>query len=293
MKGIESYHPIILFFYFMCVIFITMFTMHPVLIVGSFLGAVVFCGVLEGYKKLLKSFTYTAPMIAIMALTNPLFSHKGATILFYLSDNPVTLEAVIYGVFVALMFGAIFYWFRCYNIVITTEKFVFLFGRVLPKLSLILALVLNFVPKFKQSFSEINDAQKALGFYSTTSYFAKIKSKFRVLSILITKSLENSIETADSMRARGYGLKGRSNYAMFRWTLRDTIAGFCLLSLSVLVFVLMFLGGSQFLYYPTLSKISLNGIAITLYCGLFALMFLSVLIEIKENVLWRYLRLKI
>lgn len=293
MKSFESYHPIILFVYFMSMIFITMFTMNPILLCIMFISGILFCGMLIGIKKLMKSMAYSVPMMLMIALTNPIFVHKGETVLFFLNSNPVTMEAIVYGIFVSMMIISIFYWFKCYNEVMTSDKFIYLFGRVIPKLSLLLSMALGFIPKFSKQFKEIDEAQKALGIYSSKSYVDKIRSKMRVLSILISWSLESSIETADSMRARGYGLKGRTSYSIFRWTKRDTVMSIIILGLTVIVCTLMFTGNADYIYYPSLSGIDYSIIAIGLYLALFILTFISTMVEIKENVLWRYLKSKI
>ncbi|MDE6210851.1 MAG: energy-coupling factor transporter transmembrane protein EcfT [Clostridia bacterium] len=292
-KAFASYHPIILFVYFTVTIFITMFTMHPVLLGISFVGSIVFCGTLIGVKELFKSLAYSVPILIIIALTNPLFSHNGETILFFLNDNPVTAESICYGVAIAVMIISMYYWFKCYHAVMTSDKFVFLFGRFLPKLALLLSMTLGFVPKLKKRYREINEAQKAMGIYTSKSYVDRIRSKVRVMSILLTWSLENSVDTADSMSARGYGLKGRSSYAIYRWHRQDTVMACIAFALSAGVIWLMFSGYGDYNFYPTLAKIDVSVLAFTLYAGLFILMFLSTVIEIKENLLWRYLRSKI
>ena len=293
MKAFEWYHPIILFVYFIAMIFITMFTQHPVLLGISFVCAVSFCGMLTGLKKLLKSLAYSIPVLLVIAVTNPLFSHNGETVLFFLNDNPVTLEAILYGLDIAVMIMAVFYWFKCYHAVMTSDKFIYLFGRVIPKLSLLLSMVLNFIPKFKRQYKEIDQSQKALGIYGAKGYIDKIRSRIRVLSILVTWSLENSVETADSMRARGYGLKGRTSYSIFKWTVRDTVMAALVFAFTAMICFLMSLGYAEYWFYPTFKAFDRSALAILLYVGLFVLMMLSTATEIKENIAWRYLRSKI
>lgn len=293
MKAFEWYHPIILFVYFIAMIFITMFTQHPVLLGISFVCAVSFCGMLTGLKKLLKSLAYSIPVLLVIAVTNPLFSHNGETVLFFLNDNPVTLEAILYGLDIAVMIIAVFYWFKCYHAVMTSDKFIYLFGRVIPKLSLLLSMVLNFIPKFKRQYKEIDQSQKALGIYGAKGYIDKIRSRIRVLSILVTWSLENSVETADSMRARGYGLKGRTSYSIFKWTVRDTVMAALVFAFTAMICFLMSLGYAEYWFYPTFKAFDRSVLAILLYVGLFVLMMLSTATEIKENIAWRYLRSKI
>ncbi len=70
--------------------------------------------------------------------------------LFYLKTGPVTLEAIVYGLVLASMLFISILWFSCYNKVMTTDKFVYLFGRVIPALSLVLSMVFRFVPRFGQ-----------------------------------------------------------------------------------------------------------------------------------------------
>lgn len=41
--------------------------------------------------------------------------------------------------------------------------------------------------------------------------------------MLISWSLETGIITADSMEARGYGLKKRTNYHVYKWRKRETV----------------------------------------------------------------------
>ncbi|MBR2933780.1 MAG: energy-coupling factor transporter transmembrane protein EcfT [Clostridia bacterium] len=293
MRYFDRLHPIVAFLYFVFVILIAMLSMNPVIITICYLSGVAFCGMLIGLKKILISLAYNIPLLILLALTNPMFVHKGETILFFLNDNPVTKEAILYGLFASMMIMSVFYWFRCYSEIMTSDKFVYLFGRVIPKLSLVLSMSLAFIPKLKRKYKEIDEAQKALGIYSTQSYVDKIRSKFRVLSILLTNSLENSIETADSMRARGYGLKGRSSYAIYRFTVSDGIfMGFSLL-LGITATVLIILGFANFNFYPILSPFNVSGIILITYVTIVILAGVSIVMEVKENMLWRYLKSKI
>jgi energy-coupling factor transport system permease protein len=270
-----------------------MLTMNPVIITICYLASVVFCGMLIGLRKLLSSLAYNIPLMLMIALTNPMFVHKGETILFFLNDNPVTKEAIVYGAFASMMIMSVFYLCRCYTEIMTSDKFVYLFGRVIPKLSLVLSMILAFIPKLKRKYKEIDEAQKALGIYATESYVDKIRSKMRVLSILLTNSLETSVDTADSMRARGYGLKGRTSYAIYRFTASDfTYLAFSII-FGVTTVVLIMLGASEFYYYPTISVIKGTPTVYILYSSLVFLAGSSIFMEVKENILWRYLKSKI
>lgn len=289
----DRLHPSAAFFYFLFVLLSAMLTMHPVIVTIFYLSGVIFSGMLTGIRKMLSGLAYSIPVMLMIALTNPLFVHKGETVLFFLNDNPVTKEAILYGVFASMMLMSVFYFSKCYSIVMTSDKFIYLFGRVIPKLSLVLSMALSAVPKMKRKFREIDDAQKALGIYATDSYIDKIRSRMRTLSVLLTESLESSVESADSMRARGYGLPGRSSYAIYRFTPSDVLFLFVSVFLGGAGVVLIFLGAADFSYYPVLSPIETGARSLALYGVLGALAALSIGTEVKENILWRYLKSKI
>lgn len=293
MRYFNRLHPITAFIYFIIILAISMLSMNPIIVSICYFSSILFYGLLVGTKKLLKSLLYSVPLMILIALTNPIFVHKGETILFFLNDNPVTKEAIIYGVFASMMLLSIFYIFKCYTEVMTSDKFVYLFGKVIPKLSLVISLILGFVPKLTKKYKEIDEAQKALGIYSTDSFLDKIRSKIRVFSILITNSLETSVETADSMRARGYGLKGRTSYSIFKFTFSDLIYLIFILVLGILSIALILIGIGKFNYYPIISNIEIDVINCILYVSVFVLTNSSIFMEVKENILWAYLKSKI
>jgi energy-coupling factor transport system permease protein len=293
MRHFETYHPIVIFTFFAGAVFISMFTAHPVVIAVCYLSGVIFCGMLSGVKKLLASLAYSLPLTVVIAFLNPIFVHKGETILFFLNDNPVTLEAVYRGAASGVMLMSVFYWFKCYNAVMTSDKFIYLFGRAAPKLSLLISMILRFIPKLIEQYKEIDCVQRAMGIYISKSYADKLRSKFRVFSALVSWSLENSIETADSMRARGYGLKGRTSYSDFFWRRRDTAMMTLTACLLILTLSLTGAGYADFLYYPSVSAVEWGGLNAVCYLAVFVLLFFGTAMEIKENIKWKYLKSKI
>ena len=146
----SGYHPVINFLYYALVLLFSMCLMHPVYLAVSLTGALAYDIHLKGRKAVRFAVMGLLPMAALAALLNPAFNHKGATILTYLpSGNPLTLESMLYGVAAAVMLASVVLWFSSYNEVMTSDKFVYLFGRVIPALSLVLSMALRFIPKFR------------------------------------------------------------------------------------------------------------------------------------------------
>lgn len=235
-------HPFLNFFYFGVVLFFTMFNQHPVFLGISYAGAFFYSILLNGWKKTGKqSLLFTLPGLLIVALFNPLFNHYGVTMLYYVesSGNWITLEALVYGIVLGAVMFAVIQWFSCYNKVMTTDKFVYLFGRIIPALSLILSMALRFVPRFMGQLKVIRNGQKAMGRdVSEGSLLKRIRYGLNMLSILVTWALENAIETSDSMRSRGYGLKGRTAFSIYRFTKKDKI----LMSVMMVLFAVFTAG---------------------------------------------------
>ena len=206
-------HPFVLLMYFVAVLSVSMFMQHPIYLTLSFLGGVGFLVFLKGIKYVIKSLATFVLLGLIITLTNPLFSHNGATPLFFINGNAFTLEALVYGGVFALLIICVIFWFSAFNQIFDSEKILFLFGRISPKISLIFSMALNFIPNFTRYFKEILAVQKV-------NEKSKIKLYISCFSAVITHSLEEAIETADSMSARGYGIGKATCFSRFRRVLR-------------------------------------------------------------------------
>jgi len=160
----------------------------------------------------------------LTAILNPIFNHKGLTVLFYLKRNPVTLESVAYGAASGVMLGSVLLIFSCFNRIITDDKILCCSGRIIPSLAVVLSMALRFVPLFTTQAKKIALAQRCSdGDPASKSIVKRAKSGLFIFSALITWALESAVTTADSMRARGFGLHPRSFYTDFRFDGRDTV----------------------------------------------------------------------
>ncbi len=293
MKAFGIYHPFVLLLYFLSVLLVAMFVSNPVLEVTALLGGCLFCLILQNKREIPGNVGFYTILFLMVAVTNPLFSHNGVTPLFFLNGNPVTLEAFVYGVAIAVMVIGVMMWCKCYSEIMTSDKFLYLFGRIIPKLSLILSMALRFIPMFKRQMRRVNRAQKAMGLYSSKSFVDKIKSAMRIFMAMISWSIENAMETSASMKARGYGIKGRTNFSIFRFYFHDGI----LLTTCILLLGLTIAGTASgemvFYYYPKISELNRSPYAISVYTAFFILSFLPSIIEVKEALVWKYYRSKI
>lgn len=290
----STYHPIINAVFFCAVICFSMVFLHPVFLAISMSGAFIYAVSLSGKRTLKFALLFLVPMMIVAGAVNPLFNHRGVTILRYMGDNPLTLESILYGVAIAIMFGSVILWFSCVHVVMTSDKLMYLFGRIIPSLSLMFSMVLRFVPKFKNQIRLISNSQKCIGRdISDGSLRQRAKHGIKIISIMISWALESAIDTADSMRSRGYGLPGRSSFAIYRFDGRDLRALICLAVLILLVIAGGFAGENNIQYFPSIKTGSVTTMSLIVYTAYAFLCYAPVIINVWEAIKWQRLQSKI
>ncbi len=149
-------------------------------------------------------------------------------------------------------------------------------------------MILGFVPKFKRQLKAISKAQSGIGHsLSKGNILQRIGQGMSILSILITLVLEESVQTADSMQSRGYGLKGRTAFSIFIFTKRDWAVLSYMMSLVVYIGTGIFRGSMYYSYFPILmgSKISIYSLSV--WGAYFLLGLVPVMLEIWEEKQWK------
>ncbi len=295
MGEFKTYHPIVNFTYFVFVIGFSCFFMHPVCLVISLASGFIYFVMLKGRRQVKATLIYILPMLTFMALINPVFNHDGVTIINYLPNgNPITLESIVYGFCAAAMIASTICHFSCYNEVMTSDKFIYLFGKIIPSMSLIISMTLRFVPKLASQLKVVINAQRCMGRdISNGSIIKRAKCGLNILSIITTWSLENAIETADSMKARGYGIPGRTAFSIFTFDKRDKKALICILILGTYTLVGNLMGGMYFKFFPAMKATNVSPFALSVFVAYLLLCICPIVIEIWEVRKWKALRSKI
>lgn len=293
--GFSRFHPLVSFGYFTAVLLFSMFVMNPVFSVISLLNAVAYSVYLSGRKSVRFGLFYLFPAMLMLIVINPVFNHQGATIAAYLPNgNPLTVESVVYGVMAALLMAEVIMWFSCFNKVMTADKFMYLFGRVITHLSLMLSMSFRFIPRFKDQFNRVREAQRCIGRdISGGGIVLRMKNAVRIFGIMISWSLESAVETADSMRSRGYGTAKRTSFTKYRFEKRDGLILTLIAALSGYIAFGCAMGSVDFRCFPTVKISPVTVLPITVYIFYFALCSMPMIINLQEDRKWKYLRSKI
>lgn len=291
----STYHPLVNFIYFLFVFLFSMFFMHPICLIISLICSFIYSINIKGKKAVKMNFLYLLPTILLTALINPAFNHEGATILTYFhTGNPLTLESLTYGLAASTMLVTVIVWFMCYNEIMSSDKFVYLFGRLIPSMSLLLSMALRFIPKFKAQIKIVVNAQRAIGKdVSNGSIISRAKNGLIILSIMITWALENSIDSSDSMRSRGYGLENRTAFSIYRFEKRDKLAITAILFMGIYIIIGAFTGNIKWRYFPTMKGIKIGIYQASIFILYFILLLIPVIINVKEDKQWKATQLKI
>lgn len=285
MNGFKEYHPMVTFIYFAFTITFSMLFMHPACLAFSFVGAFLYSALLNRAKVVL----YTLPISVLAAVLNPVFNHGGATIIFYFGNgNPFTAESVYYGLAAAMVISTAICWFSCFNAIIGQEKIIYLFGKIIPSMSLILSMTMRLVSEFKQKTRDIFNAERGLGIKKN-----RFKEAASVFGALMNILLEEAVETADSMACRGYGLKKRTSYSNYIFTGRDAALLIVVVASGIYITVGSFFGAMKYRYFPTLSGAEITPYTVSVLAVYFVMCMMPSIVEFTEVCRWKSLKSKI
>lgn len=288
MKSFSEYNPSVTALWFLSVALFSMFCKRPETALISYLSAISFFTV-KNRGESIKTHVFFAVFIAVLSLANPIFNHRGETVLFVANDNPITLEALIYGINSAFSIAGTLCWFRCFSQIMTSDRLMHITGRLSPKLSLVFSMCVRFLPLMKRQSEKIKDTQKTLGIYGDGTFAEKVAGNMRVFSSLATWSLENSIVTADSMTARGYGISRRTHYTDFSMTLSDRLLLAVTVLLSALCTASAVNKGFEVQFYPSFSTGRYGFFTVLGNASFAVLSFIPLIAEIWSEIKWKLL----
>ena len=141
----SGYSPQVNFIFYIGTVFFTVLIVHPAFLICSLVLSAVYYLQVRG-RQGLRMIGGMIPVFVVVSAVNPLLNTGGDRVLFHLGQRPYTLEALYYGMALGCMFTAVILWFASYNRTMTSDKFMFVFGRKSPVISMILTMVFRMVP---------------------------------------------------------------------------------------------------------------------------------------------------
>ena len=279
--GFESCHPAVNFLFFAAAIYGSVAFQHPVFLAISCLCAFAFSMKRNGKRAVIFNLCLL-PLVVCFALYYSSYHHFGVTVLKQdFIGNNLTVESFVYGMVTGLRAAAVCMWLSCLFRVVSSDKVLYLFGRVSPRLSLFLTILLRFIPRIGREARKINLAQKGIGRGSNQgNVFRRLVNCLRMFSMLITWMISALALESDSMRSRGSLLRGRTAFSIYRFDNRDRAFVITLFTCITLTVMGVILGASKMWYNPRIIWRPLNGIGVTAAIGYLALCLLPLGLEL-------------
>lgn len=283
-------HPAVYVLYYFILIILAFLYNDPYYLI-SFLILISVLIALQGINQEFKSIIkFFIPMSILIIILNPLTSHVGTTQIYIMGNFSITLEALVYGILMSVSLLIILLVFSSYNRAVSYQEMLYLFSKRFPHISMVIIMALRFVPLLSYRLSEVNKVSRFNEKKTTNgkgeSRIGKIKKTANMLAVVVSWSLEESMLTAKSMKARGYGIKRRTNYLSYKIQRIDYIF-FLFIGITVMISIFGLLEGyGRIEVYPTISfNISENVLNIYYLAFLFLLSPI-IYLELRKRLLW-------
>ena len=286
MPDFSRLHPYTVLLYFLSVLVYSMVFMHPLFVAANVVLSFVACMCLCP-RETAASIKYTIGFSMLIMLLNPFFSTGGETVLFTYFGRNYTLQALVYGAVMAGIFICSINWFSAMGKVISTEKFLFLFGGRFPNICTVLTMVMGLVPFFQKKLMEIDRAQ------GTIRQDKGFKNSFQSLNSAVSYAFEHAIGLSVSMKNRGFGSGRTTRFSDYRFRKYDFLTLFIILILNASVVANLFAYAVNIQLIPVIvlpvpgTEQLIGGICF------FLLLLLPTAMYILKELQWQYLKSKI
>lgn len=289
----EQLNPWVTFTYYVVTIACSMIFIQPIFLLVELLLILAVNLMSKSNKQVWGVLEGSLFMMAFIMILNPLINNRGAHVIWSFGGTVITVEAVVYGFMMAVSLIIVLLIFISYNKILTSQKFMYLFSRISPKLTLLTMITLRFVPLFIRRFKNITQVQSLRGIdVSQGSARQRSIGVMKLMEVLLVSSFNNALQTADSMSARGFssGAK-RSSYQRYRFTGRDIFSLCWYLPLAVFCFYMGSKGFGRMVVYPSLGTAGLSGMDIIVLVGVILLYSFPIILEAWEWLWWNLLKL--
>lgn len=285
--GFAACHPAVNLIYFISVIAATLCVHHPAYLLISFLCAFAYTSKLNGKRGLLFA-AATVPCACGFALWYSCYHHFGVTVLWrnFIGNN-ITLEAFLYGLTLGFAITSTAVWFSCVHAIFTADKVVYLFGRVSPRLSLFLAILLRMVPRIKQQAKKLNTAQSGMGMaVGQGNVLQRMRNALRIFSMLITWTIEILTDLSESMQSRGSTLRGRTAFSIYRFDNRDRSYVVAMFAAITVLIMGLILGQGDISYSPRIQIMPVTKFSLMFYSGYAVLCLMPLGLDLYSDFLF-------
>ena len=255
---------------FASILLLTMFSVQPVLVALSLTGALAFSALARG------------PRATLVCLANPLFSASGSTLLVRLGPVCVYAESLAYGAVMGALMVSVVVWFEDAAAVLTQDRLLSLGRGGSSSVALVVSMASQLTP---QLLRRSRGVEASLSACSAAGPRPGLRERLtRESGQLMTWALEDSLERADAMRARGWESDARRTSYRADILRESDAAKTCgVVVLALLCAFLAAVACGQWSFYPVMPAL----VCWWGYAPYAALMLLPAVAAVAERIRWR------
>lgn len=219
----DSWHAAVPAALFAGTALLTMLAVQPALVTLSLGGACAFSLFARGVRATARGLAWQLPLLALVCVLNPFFSASGSTLLLKVGPRSVYAESLAYGATMGALLVATVLWFEGAAMALTQDRLLALCGRRARALPLVASMASQLVP---QMLGRARTVRATVAACTAAGPRPSLREELtRTSTMLLTWSLEDSVERADAMRARGWESgRPRTSYRIERLRGRDIVA---------------------------------------------------------------------
>lgn len=231
-----------------------MLAVQPALVGLSLGGALAFSLLARGVRATARGLAWQLPLLALVCVLNPFFSASGSTLLLKVGPRSVYAESLAYGATMGALLVATVLWFGGAATALTQDRLLALCSRRARALPLVASMASQLVP---QMLGRAKTVRATVAACTAAGPRPGLRDELtRTSTMLLTWSLEDSVERADAMRARGWESgRPRTSYRLERLRGRDVAALAGVAGLLVICAACAWQLCASWRFYPTMGEL--------------------------------------
>lgn len=287
MLTFHQFHPLTLVIYYIFLFVILWLFKEPSVVLLLFLSIYLFWSFSQNKKNQLNELFFIGCICILIIIFTIYFYHNGATAIFYLNDQAVTLEVILYSIVIAGAVAATWISWQALITSLPTKKVIYLTSNLSVTLAIALSNLIRWIPNGKQQFQHVMETQQSIGYFSSQSFFERL---FKIIKIWINSyyiALENTFQKSSVMNERGFKSGKRTYFQHYRFGKLDFILIFSI----CITFIMLFINYDELRYYffPIRKEMTMEPMFLLAYFFI----TLPIIIQFKGWVQWNYYKSKI
>jgi energy-coupling factor transport system permease protein len=291
-------HPAARLFYFAGFLALFFLFAHPAFMLMLWAGAFACAIYTGGRETALPSLRLCLAFAAVMGIFNMLLNHRGVHVIVYVAGRRFTWEALCYGISLAFLFSGLLTLFTALNRVLSAGQLLGLTARALPQTSFILSMTLRYAGYLQRRAENYWCTQSIRAAAAEGSEAAgrperawprlrRLRRHGRLLNGFIAWSIEDGMQSVETLRAKEYGQRRRTIYTSYAFRLRDMMfLGSAVILLAALI-LLRGLGAGTYDYFRALAAAGLSAPAAAALALLAVYAFFPFLWDGLRGMIWK------